>query len=65
MMKPEVYRVLLYYVVPSILLSTTVLVIYSVLSTPLGWYVIPGIAGLAAWLRYRDNDNYKINNADR
>ena len=60
------HTALVYYVFPGLVLSLITFLVYHVLSTPLGWFIFPVLAGLAAWLRYgTDRTDKKIKNGER
>merc|ERR1711915_26553 len=59
------YRALLYYVTPFIIISSTFYILYLLLSTALGWYIIPVCTAFAAWYKYGRNQLTKIKNGER
>ena len=59
------HTALVYYVFPVFAFSIISLIFYQVLSTPLGWFIVPALAGVAAWVRYARNTEKKIKNGER
>ena len=59
------HTALIYYVFPVFAFSIISFIFYQVLSTPLGWYIVPSLAGGAAWARYARNTEKKIKNGER
>ena len=64
-MNPRVYKIVLYYGVPALLLALAVLLLYHALCVPLLWYFVPAVAGVGVWVRYKGKKVGKILNAER
>ena len=64
-MHSQVYKVLLYYVLPALVLGLIVLLLYHLLLVPIGMYLLLAIAGVTIWTRFKQKTDNTIQNAER
>ena len=64
-MAVPLHTALVYYIFPLLAVSVISFISYEVLSTPLGWYIVPALAAVTAWVRYGGSKAEKIKNSER